>query len=98
MVTSHTFPTLRSADLQSFSNNRLFTQLPENGTYTVIATRPDGESGADVGEFMLSVDTVPVIEIGASVTDTISSEENAHYYAYSRSEEHTSELQSRENS
>lgn len=70
------------AEYQSFSSNRLFAQLPETATYTVIATRPDGASGADVGEFTLSVDTVPVVEIGASVTNTISSEENAHYYAY----------------
>jgi hypothetical protein len=71
------------AEYESFSSNRLFAQLPESATYTVIATRPDGAEGTDIGEFSLSVDTIPVIEIGASMTDTISSEENAHYYAYS---------------
>jgi hypothetical protein len=71
------------AEYQSYSSNQLFAQLPESAAYTVIATRPDGAAGADVGEFTLSVDSIRMIEIGASVTDTISSAGNDHYYAYS---------------
>jgi len=70
------------ATYQSFGSNRVFAQLPETAAYTVIATRPDGAAGADVGEFTLSVDSIPMIEIGASIPGTISSEDTAHYYAY----------------
>ncbi len=70
------------AEYESFSSNQLFAQLPESASYTVIATRPEGAAGADVGEFTLSVDSIPMIELGASVSDSISSAGPDHYYAY----------------
>jgi hypothetical protein len=71
------------AEYRGFSRNEIFTQLPESATYTITVTRPDGAAGTDVGEFTLSIDSIPLVEIGASLSDTISSEGNAHYYAYS---------------
>jgi hypothetical protein len=71
------------AEYQSYGTDTLFAQLPESADYTVIATRPDGAEGTDVGEFTLSVDSIQMVEIGDSLSDTISSEEAAHYYAYS---------------
>lgn len=73
------------AEYDSFSNIQLFAQLPESSSYIIIATRPDGAEGTDVGEFTLSIDSVPIIEIGATVTNTISSARGGHYYAYSGS-------------
>jgi hypothetical protein len=59
---------------------RLFIQLPNTGTYTIIATREDGADGDSVGEFTLEVLQPEIFTIGDSFTDTITNDDHDHYY------------------
>src|SRR5690242_12248199 len=42
------------ARYDGYGNTSLIWQLPETGTYTVVATRTDDATGTSVGEFTLS--------------------------------------------
>ena len=64
----------------SFSGPVIFAELPSDGTYTVIATRPEDDDS--VGEFTLVAGLVPEVELGASLSDTVTTEAGDHYYLY----------------
>lgn len=62
----------------ALSTARLAVQLEAADTYTVTATRAEGEAGTSVGEFYLRV-ALPEA-LSTAVSATISSEELPHYY------------------
>lgn len=64
----------------SINNALLVFQLPTDGEYTVVATRVDGPTGTSVGEFTLALLKPEVLTMGASLKNTISSEEFAQFY------------------
>jgi hypothetical protein len=68
------------AERDSFSGPVVFAELPFDGTYTVIATRPEEDDS--VGEYTLVAGLVPEISLGSSVTDTVTTEAGDHYYVY----------------
>lgn len=68
------------AEHDSFAVPRIFALLPFDGSYTVIATRPENDDS--VGEYTLSVDLIPEIKLNAPVTDTVTTEGGDHLYVY----------------
>lgn len=64
------------------NDSRLFAQLSSDGVYTVIVTRPDGATGRDVGEFSVTVQLVPEIELNTQISDTVSSADSERFYVY----------------
>ncbi len=70
------------AEVEHYGSSRLFIELASSGTYTVIATRPDGIEGTDVGEFTLMIQRLSEIEPGQMISDTVTSEDGDHFYVY----------------
>ena len=68
------------AERDSFSGPVVFAELPFDGTYTVIATRPEEDDS--VGEFTLAVGLVPEADLSSSLSDTVTTEDGDHYYVY----------------
>jgi hypothetical protein len=66
----------------SFGRTVIFAVLPDDGEYTLIATRPDGVEGSAVGEFTLQLALLPEVEIGSSIRDTVTNRKGDHYYVY----------------
>ena len=64
----------------SFSGPVIFAELPADGTYTVIATRPEEDDS--VGEFTLAAGLVPEVSLGDTLSDTVTTEDGDHYYLY----------------
>lgn len=58
----------------------LVTQLPEDGDYTLIATREDGRSGDSVGEYTITLLIPEVLEVGGKVSGFASSEGRPQYF------------------
>lgn len=56
-------------------------ELPDDGVYTVLATRDGGRSGDQVGTFSLKVVSAPLLADGEVVEGTISNEVYDQYYA-----------------
>jgi hypothetical protein len=69
-----------TSDQFTINDTLLATQLPEDGEYTILATRADGRSGDSVGEFALELVKPQLIETGKSITGEITSEGNDQYY------------------
>ena len=68
------------AERDSFSGPVVFAELPFDGTYTVIATRPEEDDS--VGEFTLVAGLVPEVSLGTNLNDTVTTEDGDHYYVY----------------
>lgn len=60
-----------SNDPANYSGSVIAAVLPDDGTYTVIATRDGGRTGSSVGEYVLVVNTVEVLKPGSKVNATI---------------------------
>jgi hypothetical protein len=64
-----------------FGKTTIFWQLPETGTYTIVATRTDDAAGTSVGEYTLTVVTPAELSIDTPVQDAVTSEET-DYFVY----------------
>lgn len=64
-----------------YGKTTLVTQLPEDGTYTIVATRQDDAAGTSVGEFTVTVEQPKELAAGDSVDMNITSEET-NYFVY----------------
>ncbi len=64
----------------SFGEATLFTQLPGDGDYTILATREGGVAGESVGEFTLTLLVAEVLEPGAVVSGSSANDERLNYY------------------
>lgn len=64
------------------SISRLFAELQNDDTYSLIVTRPDGAGGDDVGEFSILVRLVTEMELNSPITDAINGEAPDRYYLY----------------
>jgi hypothetical protein len=60
-----------SNDPANFSGSVIAAKLPEDGTYTIIATRDGGRTGDSAGPFILVANTVETLTAGAKVEATI---------------------------
>lgn len=70
-----------SSRIFSIGDATLVTQLPADGTYTILATRSDGRAGDSVGEFVLRLINVPLLSVNGTVSEQISSEDTSQYFA-----------------
>jgi hypothetical protein len=70
----------------SYRTARLITQLPSDGTYTIIASRTDGRAGDSVGEFTLSLIRPQELAYNEPVEASISSDGGISYYLVDASE------------
>lgn len=52
-------------------DSRIMIELPATDTYTIIASRRDGRSGDGVGTYSLTVQLLPLLELGAEQTATL---------------------------
>jgi len=64
-----------------FGNTTIVTQLPEDGMYTIVATRRDDAEGTSVGEYTLLLRNPTLLTLGEPVSAEIDSE-LTHYYYY----------------
>lgn len=69
------------ATLDGFGETTLVYQIPEDGTYTIIASRRDGEAGTSVGEYTLLLTSAEVLEVGQTISGSID-ERGARFYVY----------------
>lgn len=64
----------------SFGTTIFVTQLENDGTYTILATRSDGRSGDSVGEFTLALIQPEVLEVNTPMEGSIKSSGGSNYY------------------
>ncbi|MCA9882061.1 MAG: hypothetical protein KC708_03800 [Anaerolineae bacterium] len=69
-----------------YGDTTVVTQLPEDGTYSIIASRRDDADGDSVGEYTLTLRNPTPIALGEPVNNTIDSE-TIHYYVYDGADE-----------
>lgn len=62
-----------------FGTSTIVTLLPEDGTYTIVATRTDDAEGTSVGEYTLSVIQPGEIALGDTSEMSITSEQTVYY-------------------
>jgi len=60
-----------SNDPANYSGSVIAARLPDDGTYTIIATRDGGRTGDTVGPFVLVANTVETLTSGSKVEATI---------------------------
>ncbi|MBI5668988.1 MAG: hypothetical protein HZC41_13370 [Chloroflexi bacterium] len=70
----------------SVSGAVLVTQLPNDGDFTVLATRSDGRSGDSVGEYTLEVIKPETLTSSQLIAGSASSEKRDQYYLIEDSE------------
>jgi hypothetical protein len=58
-------------DAAYYSQSTIVAELPEDGEYTIIATRYSGRTGNSVGEFILQANVVEPLEAGDKLEATI---------------------------
>lgn len=64
-----------------YGTSNVVVLLPEDGTYTIVATRTDDEAGTSVGEYTLTVAAPQELAVGDSVDMTLTSDET-NYFVY----------------
>ncbi|MCC6896949.1 MAG: hypothetical protein IT321_29290 [Anaerolineae bacterium] len=64
----------------SFGSTLFTTQLENDGTYTILATRSDGRAGDSVGEFTLALINPERLEANSPLEGSISSSGGSNYY------------------
>lgn len=69
--------------------------IPEDGTYTVVATRFQQQVGSSTGEYTLTLTAAEqtLINLGETITGTLSDEEPNDFYSFVSEEEATYELE-----
>jgi hypothetical protein len=65
----------------------LATELPDDGTYTVIATRADGRAGESVGEFTIQIILPEILTVGTPLSGEIDNESTVYYTVINNDEE-----------
>lgn len=66
-------------DGSGFTNALLFTELPADGKYTILATRADGRTGTSVGTYTLSLFNPTPLVPGEPVSGSVTSETTAYF-------------------
>lgn len=69
-----------TADAFNLSSTVLATELPTDGTYTIIAGRRDGRAGDSVGEFTLELILPDALTVESTTTGFVSSEGRSQYF------------------
>lgn len=69
-----------TVDAFNYGEATLVAQLPADGEYTLLATRDGGVAGDSVGEFTLEFVLAEVLETGAVVEGTATSDVRPNYY------------------
>ena len=64
-----------------YGTSTVVALLPEDGEYTIVATRTDDEAGTSIGEYTLTVTAPQELAAGDSVDMELSSEET-NYFVY----------------
>jgi hypothetical protein len=72
------FNMLGSVD-SGFGTAVFASKLPGDGEYTILASRRDGRAGDSVGQFTLQLIKPPVLKVGESIQDMVSSEATNYY-------------------
>lgn len=70
----------------SYGTLTVALELPEDGVYTITATRADGAEGLSVGEYTLTLLKPQEMALGDTVEGRIDNE-SAHYYVYRGTED-----------
>ncbi|MCU0497744.1 MAG: hypothetical protein MUF87_10365 [Anaerolineae bacterium] len=69
-----------TTDAFSFGRSQAAAQLEEDGEYTLIVTREDGEDGESVGEYILEVVLAEELTLDEAVAGEANSEDRPQYY------------------
>jgi len=62
-----------------YGSSTVVVLLPEDGEYTIVATRTDDAAGTSIGEYTLTVTAPDELEAGDSVDDELTSEDTMYY-------------------
>jgi hypothetical protein len=72
-----------TSDVLSFNYTRVLgVELPEDGDYTLIATRRDGKDGKEVGKYALTLTNAPKLVAGQAVKGTATQFDAGRYHAF----------------
>jgi hypothetical protein len=72
-----------TSDAFSFQETLLATELPTDGTFTIVATRADGAKGKSVGDFMLELILPKTLTLDNPISDQVTRAGGDAYYVAS---------------